>query len=393
MMKLIVNVCNLDKIKMADIIKKVKSFSCRIQIDLEIGQIIIEELKEEETQEIFKFINKYFSVLNIRIKNSINEDPIEEKSIVKNNDETILYKNKYIEEKLKSLIKSLDWAMYKKNVDEKELGRIILSASTLISMKYHGFDKIDFAVGDIVDCCYGTNLTGEISGGHTHAIVCDINSNGMPYLIPISKEKDKSKITSKEYIIFKAPNNAKYRDEKYNGGTIIIDKGKYLAPERIISVVGRVNEELLINVLKKIPEIFTFYKNIDKVNTIKSQIKEKNIFFSEELSKSIGDAINKIDKSKSIEENVMNFLSEIEMDVKEKVLIQAFIVSCYVEKISYEYITVEVSKVYPDKKRDEIKQALKDNFKSWLEKYPELKIKCPNIAFITLLKLFAKHTK
>lgn len=393
MMKLIVNVCNLDKIKMADIIKKVKSFNCRIQIDLEIGQIIIEELKEEETQEIFKFINKYFSVLNIRIKNSVEEYQIEENSIANNNDDTILYKNKYIEEKLKSLIKSLDWAMYKKNVDEKELGRIILSASTLISMKYHGFGMINFSVGDIVDCCYGTNLTGEISGGHTHAIVCDINSNGMPYLIPISKENDKSKITSKEYIIFKAPNNAKYEDEKYTGGTIIIDKGKYLAPERIISVVGRVNEELLIHVLKKIPKIFTFYKDIEKVNKTKPKIKEKNSIFGEELSKIIGYAINKIDKSNSIEENVMNFLSEIEMNVEEKILIQAFIVSCYVEKVSYENITIEVSKVYPDKKRDEIKQTLKDNFKSWLEKYPELKTKCPNIAFIALLKLFAKHVK
>ncbi|MNT52177.1 hypothetical protein D3C72_1891880 [compost metagenome] len=135
-------------------------------------------------------------------------------------------------------------------------------------MKYHGFEKIKFLTGDIVECCYGTNLTGEISGGHTQAIVCDINRNGMPYLVPITRELEECNITSEFYIMFKSKVDVDYFDSNYLGGAVILDKAKYLAAERVIKVVGKVHIELLAEIWSKIPITFDFRKNIDQLAKI-----------------------------------------------------------------------------------------------------------------------------
>lgn len=233
-----------------EVIKEVKTLGCKISINQKDCQIVVDDLSDEEIGKVFKFIQQYYSISNTSI---------EESAINK------YIANKHVDENISSLLRTLNWAMFKKNVSEKELGRLILSLKTSISMKYHGFEKVKFSTGDIVECCYGTNLTGEISGGHTQAIVCNINKNGMPYLVPITKELEECNITSEFYIIFRSKVDVEYYDSNYLGGAIILDKGKYLAPERVIKVVGRVHYNLLAKVFDRIPSTFDFRNNIEQL--------------------------------------------------------------------------------------------------------------------------------
>lgn len=44
----------------------------------------------------------------------------------------------------------------------------------------------------------------------------------------------------------------------------------------------------------------------------------------------------------------------------------------------------------PEVNEDVIKATLKENFKKWLEQYPELAKKCPKMSLMSVLKVFAK---
>lgn len=377
---------DLKKDNLQEVLEKAISFSNRNKEEIDKERIIIQNLDEEKAEEIFDFIKEYFEVSGVAIYNIFTESKIDKKEI------KVKIKNKYLAEKLNDLIRTLTWAMYEKNITQEELGRVIVSASTLITMKYHGFDTKEFSVGDVVECCYGSNLKGEISGGHTHAIVCDINSENMPYLIPIGKEKDKSKISSSDYIVFKAEKDVIYTDEKFKGGTLIIDKGKYLAPGRIIKVIGKTRPEFLIRILKKLTKVYTFYDSKDDETSKKEKNSvEKFGLFGEELTKDISYALTKINKNKSIEENAIMFLREIGINIDEKIMIQSFISASYLPKIDYENIISEVNRAYPEIEREFIKENLKEMLKEWSKNYPQLKKKCLNLTFISLLKIFSKY--
>ena len=112
----------------------------------------------------------------------------------------------------------------------------------------------------------------------------------------------------------------------------------------------------------------------------------------------IGFALDKIDSSKKVDDQVENFLADIGMVSTEKMIIQSFIIACDIKKdayanvkrITYATVSHRLREKFPEEDYSFIDNALKEAFKDWLEKYPTLAEKCPKISIMSMLKLFAK---
>ena len=79
------------------------------------------------------------------------------------------------------------------------------------------------------------------------------------------------------------------------------------------------------------------------------------------------------------------------MSINERMVKQSFVIACDIKKITYENVILELHNVNPEVNEDIIKATLKENFKKWLEQYPELAKKCPKMSLMSVLKVFAKR--
>lgn len=98
----------------------------------------------------------------------------------------VKFQNNDVENHMNKLLKIIYWMMYKENVPADEIVKHLLTTGTEIAMRFNPKPSISVNVGDIVDCQYGTHLDSEISGGHVHALVCNIVNNTV-FVIPITK--------------------------------------------------------------------------------------------------------------------------------------------------------------------------------------------------------------
>lgn len=105
----------------------------------------------------------------------------------------------------------------------------------------------------------------------------------------------------------------------------------------------------------------------------------------------IGDSLEKLNRTKTVEEQVETFLIDIGMATTEKMVTQSFVIACNIKKINYENVIIELHNMFPKVKENIIKLILKENFKKWLDVHPELVESCPKISLISVLKVFAKR--
>lgn len=108
------------------------------------------------------------------------------------------------------------------------------------------------------------------------------------------------------------------------------------------------------------------------------------------LYKYLKNDLEKLDRSKTIEENIDYFLEDIGMAPNEMIM-QSFVIACNIEKITYVNIIKKMRELYPEKSSTSIKAVLRYNFKEWLQRNPELAMKCGSISYMNLLKIFAKQ--
>lgn len=344
------------------------------------------------------------------------------------------FENEYVEDLINRFMRTAYWAMYRMNVPEKEIGDFIWTSINEISMRYNKKGPIEYSVGDIVDCDYGIHLAGEINGGHVFAIVCNITNGGMAYLVPIIKVREN--LTSNSHITFTVPNDVVYNDDYYTGGTALLDKGRYLRAERFHEVIGKATPEFFVKVLNQLSTTFDFTGNIvmtdddtetdfdneivevaeteDEIAVVETDVavaKEAVETVSEEdtteakpkkdtrkvggeestLLDIIGEPLKKLDPTKKVKEQVDDFLTDIGMTTSERMVTQSFVIACNIKRINYENIILELHNMFPKVKEDIIKSILKENFKKWLNLYPELAERCPKISFTAVLKVFAKR--
>ncbi len=474
MKKMTFEVSSQKEERVSSLIKEINKNSYRfwLQIDLENGLIVVENVDDTMIGSVIDLIGKYYNILNVTIDNTSKESTLVETSQnVTDGDETkfkVVVKEtanpedkptidglqdkekpisqkvvsrKYVEDRINAFRRTVYWAINGMNAPEKEIGSFILTSMDEISMRYNQKGSIKCAVGDIVGCNYGIHLRGEINGGHIDAIVCDITDSGMAYVVPITKIREN--ITSFSYLTVDVPDDAVYNNIHYNGGTALLDKGRYLRTERFHEVIGRVTPKFFARVLQQLSTTFDFTGNIvmltdddtetkvatagiekdvtvpeeavkatSKGNTTEGDDLESNPVDADNLNASktepkkvtkkvggeetallgiIGESLKKLDSTKKVEEQVDDFLTDIGMTTSEKMVTMSFVVACNIKKINYKNVIFELQSMFPEVKENMIKSILQENFKKWLDLHPELVESCPKISLMAMLKVFAKR--
>ena len=467
-------------------IKAINSIPCRIYLDLENGLIDIEDIDDAMLDSIIELVDSHYTILNVTIDNTsekaginqgipavketvedisavqepIEDSPletIEEPAVQESNQpvcesqpiflepqsendliiKKVEFKNKYIEDLINKLLRTAYWAMFTMKISEKEIGDFIYTCMNEISMRYNKKGCIAFSVGDVVDCNYGYHLNGETNGTHVSAIVCNISDEGMVYVVPITKMQDN--ISSYSYIIFDSPDDVIYENISYKGGTALLDKGKYVRPERFHAVIGKATDYFFEGLLSQLAYTFDFINmpgEIDEESPSETQesdiettstaetpeivspsvdttdvsakmpvsAKEDDAPALESANRTnqkvgsnesslleiIGSALDKLDPSKKVENQVEDFLASIGMTTTEKLIKQSFIIACDVKKINYGTVIFRLHEANPKIREELIQNILKESFKNWLKQYPTLAEKCPRISFMSILKVFAK---
>ena len=129
---------------------------------------------------------------------------------------------------------------------------------------------------------------------------------------------------------------------------------------------------------------------VEETSNIKPTIIHYPKNWESALLEEIGTALEKLDKSKNPEEQIVSFLTEIDMPTNQLV-IQTFLLACNVKKINFENLILELRKFNPELKEVLIKRALRKTFTSWLKQHPTIVEKYPKISITSLVKLFAKR--
>ncbi len=364
---------------------------------------------------------------------SVEEFPAEPKVVGPQSEDDLIVKkiefqNPAIETAMNKLLKTAFWAMYKQCGSEKEIVNHIWTAIREMSLKYTDPNIIEFSVGDIVDCYFGTHLPREINGSHVLGIVLDITADKMVYIVPITKALED--IDAKVYITFHRDIDVDYYYEQYYGGTALLDKGRYLRAERLQTVVGKAKPEFLYNLVTLLPKARDYSANFEHLfediqgsepemifedeplNGDSSSTSESTVTAegtnsstsSSEVGSSnlpkgqtaedvilvvVGDALKLIEVGGSILGNTRTFLETIGMPTDNPLINEAFLASTSIKRITYENIIAEVMKTNSELTEDFVKDGLKDAFRSWTASKPEL-APYNRLAITSLLKLFAK---
>lgn len=139
-------------------------------------------------------------------------------------------------------------------------------------------------------------------------------------------------------------------------------------------------------------KISEFPVDVTTDTRVKDSFAETNEKVSAEdyLSCIFSNALDSLDKTKSIEDSVNEFLDAIGMSKTEEIIRNSFIVACSVKKINYASINIELHNLLPNVREETIQETLKKEFKKWLAIHPDLKESCPKISIMALLKIFAK---
>ena len=464
MKKLTFKVSSIKDGSFISLIKEVDKISCRISFDFDNGFVEVENVDVIMLDSVIELIDNYYTIVSVDIDNTLEtneENPIttmvpEAMSDIPSNtvetdemgietepialepqteDDLIIkkfeFQNEYLEELINKYVRTISWAMFKMKISEKEIADYIYTATNEISMRYNKKECIDFSIGDIVECCYGVHLPGEINGMHVTAIVCDILNDSMVYLVPITKLR--TGITFRSYLTYNVPKDVVYENDYYRkGGIALLDKGKYVCAERLNAVIGKTTPAFFEKVLRKLATTFDFTKRLaervekeselpltttETTNEVveKSSTTEENttetVVTSDDtttnkveqsenptqkyngedaLQEVIGFAFDKLDPSKKVVDQVESFLADIDMVSNEKMIPQSFVIACDIKKIKYENVILRLHEEFSEMSEDAIKNTLKKTFKDWLEKYPTLAEKCPKISMMAILKLFAK---
>ncbi len=407
---------------MSSLLKQMCSLKCRISVDLINGSISITDMDDNDVDSIIDAVNEAFEISSIDIVPSV-VVPEPEKPVITEDSiefEKVEFNDTEVQEQVNKLLRIIYWAMYSNKAKSRDICQYLMSTGTEIAMKYNPKVPTKFAIGDIVDCNYGSHLKNEISGGHVHSIICDIDENEMVYAVPITKTQIENDET--RYLQFAANIDVEYNDARFAGGTVLLNMGRYIHQLRVIKVVGHALPEFFHKILIALPATVSFSSKYDnyedqfaekfgdvsnddsmlsfesseepEVKKIEDdsveEISGKVISSEDYVADIIADALNSLDKSKPVEDQIDNFLDAIGLSKNVLIVRNAFIAACSVDKVTYNNLVIELQKEMPKVRGEIIKLTLKNEFKKWLSNHPDVIANYSKISIIVLLKLFAK---
>lgn len=451
-MKILFNISSPMEESIPKLISSVSYFKCRVHVDLENYTVLATDMNSLNLEDFIDLVNNHFKITSVDIDTTdmvfeteptvVVESKTTRADITKIDSKpdpidavhctNIKFGNIEVEEEINKLLKVIYQMISKKNIPAEQIINQINSVTTEFSMKFNPKPNIDINVGDIVDCLYGTHLDSEVSGGHVHVLICNI-INDIAFVIPIAK----GILEGQFNLPFSNEKDVIYSEsDKYNVGTLILDRGNYIGIERLNKVVGKALPEFFDEVIEVLPEAYCFgsmlsknsfqndgflqnsetmntdskdsktntgLENVSKAettikndenapnNTTKDLTDFKNI--EEALSELIGETIQSLDKNSDLESQLDKFLAEIKMS-NNLLVKQAFVAACKVKKLKFESILIELKNKNPNYSEEEIKKFLKDTFKTWLStNYPIILEQFPRISFMQLLKFFSRNYK
>ena len=452
-MNLTLQVTKKESTNMSSLVKQMCSLKCRINVDSLNGKISIVDMDDDNVESVIDAINEAFDIIGVDIDPTVvipePEPPVVTEDSIEF--EKLEFNDAAVREQANKLLRTIYWAMYSCNAKSIDMCQYLRTTVVEIAMKYTPKELTEVSIGDVVDCNYGTHLKGEITGGHVHSIVCDIDNDGMVYVLPITKARLEGDET--RFLPFSANLDVEYLDNsKYTGGTVLLKMGRYVHQQRFGEVVGHVLPEFFGKVLTALSTTVNFSSNItnygselaekfgdvendddmlsfgateENNGTEKSSDKETSespleASSSEETSENpvevsfdteakdssvkadgkvsaedyltsiVSDALGSLDKTKSIEDSVDEFLDAICMSKDERIIRRSFIAACVVDNICYDSIINELHNDFPKMNEKIIKTTLKEEFKKWLAIHPDVKESYPKISIMALLKIFAK---
>ena len=281
--------------------------------------------------------------------------------------------------------------MYYKKAKNDDICKYLKTVEKEIAMRYKPRIPVKFAVGDIVECDYGSHLQSEISGHYVHAIVCDIDEKGLIYAVPISKyhiEEDANK-----YLPFSSDVEVQYIESKFTGGTVLLKMGRYMHSQRVNKVVGHLSPEFFASLMKTLPITFDFSDNYGDEEEIfetmkKKHTKERKDPIKQYLTNVFSEAWNLLDKTKPVKEQVGEFLKTIGFE-NTRIMQEAFIAAHEVKKVNFNSILIELHNQFPTMEEKELEKIIKNYFKRWLTtQHQDLKEKYSKISIVDFFKIF-----
>ncbi|MBQ7881882.1 MAG: hypothetical protein IJ312_04125 [Treponema sp.] len=458
-MNLSLKVHKKENANFSSLLKQMCELNCRIDVDFNQGKITVINIETTSVENIIDAINECFEFESINIVPSSTtaptlEIPAEATSYdVSQDSPQERETNSVVEEQLNNFSNQIHQLMYTEKVNARIVSQYIASTISEIQMRYVYREKVPFKVGDIVSCNYGCHWLQEISGNKVHALVCNINDQGMAFVIPITK-KNKEK-TDKKYLPFTKDQDVSYYSSQYNGGTLLLQMGRYLMPERFGDVVGVAKPDFFKEVLSILPAVTTF-THCDTCNvnepaeqavlevqseetvataqtseqfivdvqvaeqtvdipvteqtSVESQAEEvieaetvvnetsaksdsmakpKKVTVEKYLATLLADHLDALDKNNSVLENAEKFMDSVGLPRDEKVMLYALVSACQVKRIATDSIYLSVKDYIPNLSEKMIATSLATTFKKWLDNYPSVCETFSKVSPIPLLKVFA----
>lgn len=357
----------------ADLLKEINQITCRLHIDFEKGIVTVKDVKNDLIDTVVGVIDKHFVIKSVSVDNGTEQEKSESCEDVK----VVKFSDKDIENLLnEKLIKTLVWAM-SHGMSSEEIQKYIWTMITEISYSNSNELRVEnISVGDVVQVNFGKHPAGEMSDSRGYAIVCNISTDGLLFLVPIDKES--SNIDSNSFNIL-----------ENSDVTVLLEMSKYVNPRRLDKVLGKVEPEFLKELLNQIAITFDFSSKAEEIDFTKCLTAEMA------LQEIIGPALEKVMPGLYPEDNqIFKFLADIGMPNNVITLRKAFEVGIHLEKITYNNLISQIisenPEMYDESDSKNLRNLLKRIFDNWAQNYPDLKKQCSKISIVSIIKMFAK---
>lgn len=110
----------------------------------------------------------------------------------------------------------------------------------------------------------------------------------------------------------------------------------------------------------------------------------------EDILKVLGSALDNIDHTKTIEEQIDGFLKEIGMP-RNLLLNEAFVVASKIKKINFASVLTALGEKFPNMTEEKIRRELMSQFRDWLKTQPYYLRKHKNLSLMQVIKPVIKR--
>ena len=220
--------------------------------DLQKAQHVItaEPQSQEDTDELLSLIESFYTI------DSIDIDTTE----MKNQDER-KYAFNFEDEKLNQQFTILaDAVAESENKGIAPNGYILSAIQGLHARLKLTTPVIDFEVGDVIDCNYGTNMPYETSGGHIWNLVIAKNEH-QAFVIPMFKNTAESQSENSDAICIPIDETmVSFNSIKtdLSATFLALNVGRWISNYRITKVIGKSTDNCFKKVISELPKAFDF---------------------------------------------------------------------------------------------------------------------------------------